>query len=272
MSAWTDGNIEKADADDLAWTWAGAIAETSYVVISRRNLATRLTRRVDQLLKAMRSSEDSAAVGKEIGSALVESHFTDASALTLTLRLLSEHLSPIASSSGQQQHLHTLLGSLAGGYAHALRERTLTEQQRIHSAVIAARDHAERQRWESQARFEAVFAEAAIGIGIGDLKGHIMDVNQALCDMLGYGREELRELNASDFVHPSDDPAVWGRLSELVAGDIDHYRTQKAYYRRDGSEIWTDLVVTLIRDHEGAPRFAVGMIQDVTDRQRLLNR
>jgi diguanylate cyclase (GGDEF)-like protein/PAS domain S-box-containing protein len=272
MVEWAERNADAPDADHLAWTWADAISETSYVVISRHNLAIRLSRRVDQLIKAIRSDEDSAQVGQEIGAALVASHFTDTSALAVTLRLLGQHLAPIASYAGQQQHLHTLLGSLAGGYADALRERTLTEQQRIHSAVIAARDHAERERWNSQARFEAVFSEAAIGIGIGGLDGRILEVNQALCDMLGYTREELRELSASHFLHPSDDPAVWSRLSDLMAGDIDHYRMQKAYYRRNGTEIWTDLVVTLIRDHEGAPRYAVGMIQDVTDRQELLNR
>jgi len=201
---------------------------------------------------------------------LVSSHFTDTAALTGTLRALGDELTPYARSLGREDRLRRLLAELAGGYAEALRDLTLSEQERIHTASLTARAEAERARWDSEARFQAVFADAGIGIGIGGLDGRIMEVNQALCEMLGYTFEELRGLTASDFMHPSDDPAVWSRLAGLVSGEYDHFRTQKAYYRRDGEEIWTDLIVSLIRAQDGSPRFAVGMVEDITERHRLL--
>ena len=43
-------------------------------------------------------------------------------------------------------------------------------------------------------------------------------------------------------------------------------------YRKDGSSIWTDVVLSLVRDADGTPRFAVGMVEDITERQRLQDR
>jgi PAS domain S-box-containing protein len=63
----------------------------------------------------------------------------------------------------------------------------------------AARDY-ERER-----RFQAVFEEAAIGIGICQFDGRILEANPALSRMLGYSQQELAGSQAGDFfpeVHP----------------------------------------------------------------------
>ena len=49
-------------------------------------------------------------------------------------------------------------------------------------------------------------------------------------------------------------------------------RMEKAYYRADGAEIWTDLVVSLIRDPDGQPRYVVAMMENITERHRLQTR
>ncbi|MEV6970091.1 EAL domain-containing protein [Hamadaea sp. NPDC051192] len=262
--------MEPPNASEVAGAWTDAIAETSYVVIGRTALAARLTTRVEELLALLDAAGDDLGPARSIGAALVSSHFTDVGAITGSLRALGDRLAAYAGSVHKDDRLRRVLAELAGGYAEALRERTLAEQERIHIASMQARTAAERARWESEARFKAVFADAAIGIGIGDLSGRIMEVNQSLSEMLGYSIDELRELSASDFAHPSDDPAVWSDLAQLFSGDSDHFRTQKAYYRRDGEEIWTELAVSLIRAQDGAPRFAVGMVQDITEQRRLL--
>ncbi|WP_027347046.1 putative bifunctional diguanylate cyclase/phosphodiesterase [Hamadaea tsunoensis] len=257
-------------AQEIARRWVRAVAETSYIAIDRPSLTERLAVRVTTLLGLLAGDGTDWSPAREIGTALVASHFTSTDALTGTLDVLGTDLSAYADATGRADRLRRMLHELAAGYADALRERTLSEQERIHTAVIRARAEAEQARWDSEARFKAVFADAAIGIGIGDLSGRILEVNQALCEMLGYSVEELRGLKAADFTHPADDPEVWAQLGELFAGRTDHFRVQKAYYRRDGEEIWTDLVVSLIRAQDGTPRFAVGMVEDVTDRHRLL--
>ena len=73
--------------------------------------------------------------------------------------------------------LAMMQGALAAGYAARLQERTLSEQDAIRSAAVTARLEAENAARASEARFQAVFAGAAIGIGIGDMEGNILDGN-----------------------------------------------------------------------------------------------
>ena len=61
-------------------------------------------------------------------------------------------------------------------------------------------------------------------------------------------------------------------MKSLLSGDIDNVRFEKAYYRKDGAEIWTHLVLSLVRDPQGLPRFVVAMIENITERHHLQTR
>jgi diguanylate cyclase (GGDEF)-like protein len=73
-------------------------------------------------------------------------------------------------------------------------------------------------------------------------------------------------------VHPDDAPEVWQLYTQMVAGERDHFRTEKRYFRKDGSLVWTDLTVSLIRDDSGGPRYMVAMFEDISERHSLENR
>ena len=73
-------------------------------------------------------------------------------------------------------------------------------------------------------------------------------------------------------MHPDDDPTLWVEVKDVLAGCADNVRLSKCVYRKDGSSIWTDVVLSLVRDADGTPRFAVGMVEDTTERQRLEDR
>ena len=124
-----------------------------------------------------------------MGAALVAAHFTEVAALQRTVTVLGEQLGSCPGAGGR---LMEVVGALAAGYAQALRDRTLAEQERISASAFAARVAAEQARWNSEARFAAVFAESVIGIGVGDIDGTILEVNRALCEMLGYSAEEFQ--------------------------------------------------------------------------------
>ena len=124
----------------------------------------------------------------------------------------------------------------------------------------------------SEARFRAVFAGAAIGIGIADMQGRIVQVNPAFCQLLGYSVEEMCLLNVTALADPEDVPGMWEMYAEMIQGQRDHVRLDKAYYRKDGGVVWTDLSVSLVRDDAGAPRFTVAMLTNVTERHRLQQR
>src|SRR5687767_8285420 len=244
-------------AERLAQHWARAIAWTSFVSMTSGELAVHLAEPATRLLDALNAEKADPRPAQEIGAGLVAAHFTQPASLDRTLVVLDKHLGAYAESIGKGSRLGLLQGALAAGYAQALRERTLSEQEDIYAAALAARIEAEEARIASEARFQAVFAEAALGIGIAALDGRLLEVNRALCAMFGYSRDQFLALPAGALLPP-------GGLRER-----DHYRTERPYRRADGGRIWIDLVVSLIRGRDGTPLYAVAMVEDVTERRSL---
>lgn len=88
--------------------------------------------------------------------------------------------------------------------------------------------------------------------------------------MFGGLEHHVRSHRVNEWVHPEDSPQVWKYYDELVRGERDHYRVEKAYYRNDGTVLWTNLTVSLLRDSEGRPEYQLALMEDTTER-RLLN-
>ncbi len=253
-------------ADRLARAWARAATDTSFVPMDRRALVVFLRDLAADLLTALHAETFDRTAPLRVGAALVDAHFTETGSIERTLASLGRELGAAPAAA---ERLPLLLGAVAAGYARALQDRTRREQEQISASAFAARTTAEQARWDSEARFRTVFAEAVIGIGLADTEGRVLEVNHALADMLGCTEDELRGEPIWSFVHPGDVPGLWERTKELLAGERNHLRVDKAYYRPDGSEVWTDLVLSLIRDPHGAPQYMVAMMENITERHRL---
>ncbi|MGH3774550.1 MAG: putative bifunctional diguanylate cyclase/phosphodiesterase [Pseudonocardiaceae bacterium] len=262
-----------ADREAFARRWAEAIVGTSYVSMGRGGLAKHLLGLTHQLVNGALAAEFDPSVGRRVGAEMVAAHFTGTETLSKTLALIAEGLPGLLGSAplcvDVAGRVAQLAGSLAAGYANTLRERSLDEQDAIYRAGLRARRQAEQALAASEAKFRAMFTEAGIGIGIGELDGTITDANPALQRMFGYTLEEFTRLNVSEMVHPQDAPSVWEIYGELVRGERDHFRMEKRFYRGDGSEICVDLTVSLVRDEAGAPTYQVALLEDVSERHRL---
>lgn len=88
--------------------------------------------------------------------------------------------------------------------------------------------------------------------------------------MFGGLDHHVRSHRVNEWVHPEDSPKVWKYYNELVSGERDDYRVEKAFYRNDGTVLWTNLTVSLLRDAEGNPEYQLALMEDTTER-RLLN-
>ena len=266
----------QASAAAYARVWADAAAGANgYLPMSADDAHALLYGLTLRLAGALGAAEFSVKTPYDVGVALVEAHLTDPSLLDGTLCLLGtefpRHFPPPERDGAGR--LARLQSALAAGYVSALRQRTLAEQEQLSMAVLDARKQVEQALRDSEKRFRAVFAGAAVRIGIAAVDGRILDVNQAFCDMFGYTAEELRRINVRDLVmHPQDSPGMWELYADVVNGVRDHVRGEKRYFRKDGAVIRTDLAVTLIRDQLGAPQFTVAMVEDVTERYALADR
>ena len=244
----------------------------SLVAMSGRNLLPFLRGLADRLLDILTADEPDPAGAYRVGVALVDAHFTEVAALQRTMAVLGTQLAgDAAARPGGAGRLAEVLGAVAAGYAQALQDRTRTEQEQITAAAFAARVAAEQARWNSEARLEAVFAESVIGIAVSEIDGRVLEVNRALCDMLGFTAAEITGRTFWEFVHPDDAPGFGERVEDLLAGSANHLRMEKPYYRKDGEVIWTDLVLSLVRDPDGHPQYVVAMIENITDRYHLQN-
>ncbi len=256
-------------AEGLARAWSRAITGTSFVTMNRADLCFYLEVLARDLIDALTADVFDRTVPDRVGRALVAAHFTEVGSVERTLALLGRELVGAATGPDGAARLAAVLGAVAAGYAHALQDRTRAEQEQITASTFMARAAAEQARWNSEARFQAVFDEAVVGIGIADTEGVILDVNRALGEMFGCRPEDLVGTSFWRHVHPDAEPDVWALLTKLTEGEIDHVRLQKALHRDDGTEFWTDQVVSLVRDPTGVPRYVVGMVEDVTEQHRL---
>src|SRR5215510_12654605 len=120
---------------------------------------------------------------------------------------------------------------------------------------------------DSEARFRAVFENAAVGIARVAPNGRWLEVNQRLCDILGYDREELMTKTFADITHQDDLQQDLGALRRMLAGEVETYMREKRYYRKDGSVVWVNLTVSLVRKADGAPDYFVSLIEDISARK-----
>jgi two-component system, sensor histidine kinase and response regulator len=137
------------------------------------------------------------------------------------------------------------------------------------STDITERKRAEEALRESEERFRGTFENAAVGIAHTHPTGRFLRVNETFCAIIGYPREELLQKGFQDITHPDDLAGNINLLAGLIRGDSPGYTTEKRYLRKDGSPIWAELFASLQRDAAGNPAYAIGVIQDISERKRL---
>jgi diguanylate cyclase (GGDEF)-like protein/PAS domain S-box-containing protein len=120
----------------------------------------------------------------------------------------------------------------------------------------------------SEARFRATFEQAAIGIAHTSLDGRYLAVNRKFCDMLGYTREELVGTQSTSVTHPEDRDHE-GMFREKLLGGIPSLTAEKRYVCKNGSVIWGNRTVSLVRDHKGEPLYFLRVVEDITERKHL---
>jgi PAS domain S-box-containing protein len=115
----------------------------------------------------------------------------------------------------------------------------------------------------------AIFERAAVGFAILDLNGRWLRVNQSLCDLLGYQKDELMALSFEAVTHPEDRLESAQHFQQIASGEIASYQYEKRYLHKGGRTVWALLTVTRIENPDGRPTLIAGQIQDISRRREM---
>nr|WP_242021792.1 PAS domain S-box protein [Trichocoleus sp. FACHB-90] len=166
-------------------------------------------------------------------------------------------------------------------------------RENLLAAQIIELQQVQKALFESEQRFRATFEQAAVGISHVGIDGRWLRVNQKLCEIVGYTREELLKLTFQDITHPEDLEADLALAHQLLTGEIKTYSMEKRYLRKDGSIVWINLTGSIVRElgagdkglgkspsHQQfsipnpqspipnfpTPKYFIGVIEDISDR------
>ncbi|HEX2166121.1 MAG TPA: ATP-binding protein [Longimicrobiales bacterium] len=108
---------------------------------------------------------------------------------------------------------------------------------------------------------------APVGLAHFDADGRFLLVNAHLCAILGYPREELLALSFDEITHHEERHACASANARLLAGEIPSYGLEKRFVRRDGSFVWTRVIVSAVRDTSGKVAFFIGVAEDISEQK-----
>src|SRR6267143_87862 len=148
-------------------------------------------------------------------------------------------------------------------------EQALAEQARHRATDATERRRADNALPESQERFGSAFRDAAIGMALVGTDGRWLQVNPALCELVGYTEQELLATNFQAITHPDDLDVDLAFARQTLTGEIRTYQMEKRYFHKQGQIVWILLSVSLVRDPVGQPLYFIAQIQDITERKQV---
>ena len=129
---------------------------------------------------------------------------------------------------------------------------------------ITERKLAEEKLKASEQQFRIAFENAPVATALVALNGSFLEVNESLCKLLGYSKEELMARSLLEISHPDD--ITEGKLlyRRCLQGEINHFQLEKRYVTQDGNTISALVKVTLVRDDNDIPVYYIVQIWNLS--------
>jgi PAS domain S-box-containing protein len=141
------------------------------------------------------------------------------------------------------------------------------ELEGVAASLLRRAEYRTRVVQEAESRFSRIFENAAVGIAQLRPNGGWLRVNDRLCAIVGYSREELLRTTFQQITYPPDLQSDLDLLERLLLGEIPNYQMEKRYIHRAGHLVWINLTVGIERDEGGEPKYLVSVIEDINDRK-----
>jgi len=152
-----------------------------------------------------------------------------------------------------------------------------TYRKQLEATAAQARQaglHAEEQMLisralrESEEHFRSAFDHAAAGMALVGTDGSWLSVNRSLCDLLGYGEDELLRGNFQSITHPDDLGESLTDMYLMLEGKMVTSTRERRYLHKDGREVWATVSTSTVADTQGKPMHFIVQSQDITERKR----
>ena len=121
---------------------------------------------------------------------------------------------------------------------------------------------------ESEARFRAMYENAAIGISLIAPDGRVLAVNPVLVQLSGYSESELLASGGQSITHPGDLDVGQREFAEILAGERNSFQVEKRYIHKDGRAHWMRQSISAVRDPAGKVLYLVVIAEDIDQRKR----
>jgi len=120
--------------------------------------------------------------------------------------------------------------------------------------------------WESEFRFEKLYENGPFGMVMADKDFRFAKANPTFCSIMGYSEAELQKMTFVDLTHPDDSKKDKSNVQKLINKEIQVYKTDKRYIRKDGQIVWGSLTVTSTYDSDGNFLYNLGIVEDISER------
>jgi diguanylate cyclase (GGDEF)-like protein/PAS domain S-box-containing protein len=170
----------------------------------------------------------------------------------------------ISDSSGEFRHVEVIGSNMVDdpviqGYVFNVRD-------------ISERIRAEADLMESEERFRSAFDAAPTGMALVAPDGKFVQVNHALCEMLGHDEDHLLACRAFDLVHPEEQVAAAEILARMEEGSVTLHRAETRLMRSDGRVMWAIHTSSAVRSAEGRFLYSTDQVMDVTEQRETAER
>lgn len=137
----------------------------------------------------------------------------------------------------------------------------------FHTRDVTQQRKAEKALRDSGELFRNLFEHSPIGVVMSSPHMRVLEVNAQFCKMLGYEKSELIDKTIDKISHPDDMEREMVYGYKILTGELDNFSIEKRYFRKDGSIMWGNLSISVIRNNKQEIQHIIAMVEDITTRK-----
>ncbi|UGS22215.1 PAS domain S-box protein [Flavobacterium cyclinae] len=122
---------------------------------------------------------------------------------------------------------------------------------------------------QSEERFKGAFNNSSFGSALVSLNGNWIVVNNRMTEILGYTKEEFKELSFVQFTHKDDLEIDLAYKKQMDEGEISYFHFEKRFIHKNQSLVWVHLSVSTVKDSNGNVQYYVAQVVDISERKRM---